>query len=74
MGDAFKILKDLIVPKTQNPITFAFKKNGAAVVAGVLRMLAAVGFNDQSTLLANEIGNEWTYGLLPAKLCLAKLP
>jgi len=36
-------------------------------------MLAAVNFDDQASIDASEVGNEWTDGDLPAEFMVAEL-
>jgi hypothetical protein len=48
----------IIVPKSQHSITSGFKIIGApGVVPGLLLMLAAINFDHESTVQANEIRN-----------------
>ena len=62
-----------MVPKSQDAISFVFEKSGAQGIVSIFRVLAAIGFNNQSLLLADEVGDKRPDRLLAAELGAVQL-
>jgi hypothetical protein len=63
-----------MVPEPQDAETLLFQPGGAPGICDAVAMLAAIGFDDQSGVVAEEIGDERADGNLPAKLEGAEPP
>ena len=72
LHDKFDIVDDLRIPETQHAMALRFDMVLASHVGGVA-MLAAIDFDDELLLAANEIGDERSDGDLPAELEAIKL-
>ena len=70
---AFGIPEYVVVPEPQHQIPTRFKITLACfIVVDCRRVLAAVEFDDETPLDADEVDDEWSDRLLPAKLERAK--
>jgi len=63
--DAVSIAQDIGIPKAKNPVALRFKPPITLGVAFVLRVLPAIDFDDQASLMANELDNEAPDRCLP---------
>jgi len=63
------LFQNLVVPETHNPESASIQKSCARFIFLTLfGMLAAVDFNDQSSVDASEVDNERTNRVLPPEL------
>src|SRR4051812_7965654 len=70
----FPILEGFVVPKSQDGVTLSCKKLRARLIGfDLFSVLAAVQFQDQFALQADEIKNVRPHRHLPAKLEAAEL-
>src|ERR1043165_4692030 len=65
--DAISIGQNIRIPEAENPVAFRLEPTIALDVAFVLRVLSAVDFDDQVSLVTDEIDNEAPNGRLPAE-------
>jgi len=71
---AIDLTEDLVVPEPQHDKSRRFKCTRASLVAlHSLRVLTAIEFDDEHAIEANEIQNEITVRMLPAKLATVEL-
>lgn len=64
-----RFLKNLIIPKAQNPKACSLQLSGSSHIFGdSLRMLSTIKFNDQFCFERNEIKDVAIKRMLPAKL------
>jgi len=56
--DAVGIRENVVVPESDDPPTATLKPNRSAFVIGIIRMLPAIGLNNQTVLEANEVHDE----------------
>ena len=73
LSHAIQIFQNIIVPEAKDTIAFAFEERRSRRISQTVRMLAAVSFDDQPTLLANEVGNERPDRLLTTEFCSSQL-
>ena len=74
---AFGVGEDFIVPKPEHPEAVALKTQGSLTVlcrAALMRMLAAVNFDNEFGVEATEISDVRTNGNLPAEFDACKAP
>src|SRR5690606_452437 len=62
------ISQDVIVPETDHSIPFALQPRRASYIAGAIRMLTAIEFDDQPAIGAKKIDNVMTDRHLSPKL------
>jgi hypothetical protein len=63
--NAISVAQDIGIPEAKDPVALRFKPPIALDVALILRMLSAVDFNDQRSLVTNKIDNEAPDRCLP---------
>lgn len=74
---AFCIGKDIVIPKPEYLEAVALKTQGSLIIfcrAALMRMLAAVNFNNEFGVEATEISDVRTNGNLPAEFEACKAP
>ena len=68
----FGLLQDVVVPVAQDGITLCLQPCGTGIVAGVVVMLPAVGFDDEVFFEADEIGDVVADGVLAFEFVAAQ--
>jgi hypothetical protein len=68
LDHARHIFQDLIIPKPKNPVVVIGKPFVAKLVPRTIRVLSAIGFNDEPALATNEIDSVRADRLLPNEL------
>ncbi len=72
---SFHIAQNIIVPVSNHMIAKGLKRFGSGVILVFLRcMLAAIKFNNQFFVMADEINNKPGHGGLPSEFQTGKLP
>src|SRR5579885_2721769 len=66
--DVVGVLEDVGVPETQDAPAVRLQPSGAARIALALRVLSAVGLDDEAMLDAGEVRDEGTERMLAAEL------
>ena len=67
-------MQNIVVPETQHAPALTLQPIGAAQVIRGLRMLPAVGFDDQPLRHADEIGDKRADRMLSTELCRGEAP
>ena len=64
---ALDIRENVVVPKPNNPPAALLEPRGAPLVVFVIRVLTAIGFDDEAAFKANEIDDEGAEAMLAAE-------
>jgi hypothetical protein len=76
LPNAIHILQDIVIPKTQDPVTARLEPHRPPAVAyqrAQSRMLSAIEFDYEFCARTKEVDHEGTNGLLAAKLNAVEL-
>ena len=71
--DVVELRKYIGIPESQNPITLLLQPAVTLIVVIVVRMLAAVQFDDETSVKANKVGDVVSDRNLAAKLKTVQL-
>lgn len=71
---AVQIAQNFVIPEPNDPIALRFEERGSTSIVRAFGVLTAVYFNDQLSLPAQEVADEWADGDLTREFEAFELP